>query len=48
MDGAVRFTSFFVKMCSYPVRMIQTGRVQAYALFVLAGVLMFFGYYAMR
>jgi NADH-quinone oxidoreductase subunit L len=48
VDGAVRLTSFAVKMLSYPVRVLQTGRVQAYALFVVAGVVMFFGYYLMR
>ena len=32
VDGAVRFGSFFVKMLSYPVCILQTGRVQAYAL----------------
>ena len=45
VDGAVRFTSFFVKMLSYPVCILQTGRVQAYAFFVVAGVLAFLGYY---
>jgi NADH-quinone oxidoreductase subunit L len=45
VDGLVRFTSFFVKMLSYPVCILQTGRVQAYALFVVVGVLAFFGYY---
>ena len=29
IDGTVRFTSFFVKMLSYPVCIVQTGRVQA-------------------
>ncbi len=37
VDGAVRFGSFFVKMLSYPVCMLQTGRVQAYAFFVVVG-----------
>jgi NADH-quinone oxidoreductase subunit L len=45
VDGAVRFTSFFVKMLSYPVCILQTGRVQAYALFVVVGAVVFFGYY---
>jgi NADH-quinone oxidoreductase subunit L len=45
VDGAVRFTSFFVKMLSYPVCILQSGRVQAYAFFVVIGVLAFFGYY---
>ena len=48
VDGAVRFTSFFVKLLSYPVCMLQTGRVQAYAFFVVIGVLAFFGYYIVR
>jgi NADH-quinone oxidoreductase subunit L len=48
IDGAVRFGSFFVKMLSYPVCILQTGRVQAYAFFVVIGALVFFGYYAVR
>src|SRR5207253_9206405 len=48
IDGAVRFSSFFVKMLSFPVCVLQPGRVQSYALLVLAGVLAFFGYYATR
>ena len=48
VDGAVRFGSFFVKMLSYPVCILQTGRVQAYAFFVVIGALVFFGYYVVR
>jgi NADH-quinone oxidoreductase subunit L len=48
VDGAVRFSSFAVKMLSYPVCLLQTGRVQAYAFFVVIGVLVFFGYYVVR
>ena len=48
IDGAVRFSSFFVKMLSYPVCILQTGRVQAYALFVVVGALAFLGYYVAR
>jgi NADH-quinone oxidoreductase subunit L len=48
VDGAVRFTSFFVKMLSYPVCILQTGRVQAYAFFVVVGVLAFLGYYVAK
>ena len=44
----MRFGSFFVKMLSYPVCILQTGRVQAYAFFVVVGVLAFFGYYVVR
>jgi len=45
VDGTVRFTSFFVKMLSYPACILQTGRVQAYALFMVVGALAFLGYY---
>ena len=45
IDGAVRFSSFFVKMLSYPVCILQTGRVQAYAFFMVIGALAMFGYY---
>jgi len=48
IDGAVRLGSFTVKMLSYPARIVQTGRVQAYALALVAGVLLFFSYYVMR
>jgi len=48
IDGAVRFGSFLVGMLSYPVCILQTGRVQTYALFVVLGVLAFFGYYVTR
>ncbi len=48
IDGAVRLTSFFVKMLSYPVCILQTGRVQAYAFFVVLGALAFLGYYIAR
>jgi NADH-quinone oxidoreductase subunit L len=48
VDGAVRLGSFIVKMLSYPVCILQTGRVQGYAFFVVIGVLVFFGYYIVR
>jgi len=48
IDGAVRLSSFSVRMLSYPVCLLQTGRVQAYAFFVVVGVLVFFGYYVVR
>jgi NADH-quinone oxidoreductase subunit L len=48
VDGAVRFTAFFVKMLSYPVCILQSGRVQTYAFFVVGGVLLMFGYYVVR
>ena len=48
IDGAVRLSAFIVKMLSYPVRLLQTGLVQAYALFIVLGVLIFFSYYLLR
>ena len=48
VDGAVRFTSFFVKLLSYPACLLESGRVQTYAFFVVVGVLAFFGYYVAR
>jgi NADH-quinone oxidoreductase subunit L len=48
VDGAVRFTAFFVKLLSYPTCLLQSGRVQTYAFFVVLGVLAFFGYYIAR
>ncbi|MGA9627357.1 MAG: NADH-quinone oxidoreductase subunit L [Bryobacteraceae bacterium] len=48
VDGAVRFGSFCVKMLSYPMCILETGRVQAYAFFVVVGVLAFLGYYIAR
>ncbi len=48
VDGTVRFTAFSVKLLSYPVCILQTGRVQAYAFFVVVGVLAFLGYYVAR
>jgi NADH-quinone oxidoreductase subunit L len=48
VDGFVRFSSFSVKMLSYPVCILETGRVQFYALVVVVGVLAFFGYYVTR
>ncbi len=48
IDGAVRLGSFSVKLLSYPVCLMQSGRVQAYALFVVVGFLAFLGYYVTR
>jgi NADH-quinone oxidoreductase subunit L len=48
IDGAVRLGSFAVKLLSDPVCRLQTGRLQTYAFFFVAGVLVFFGYYAVR
>jgi NADH-quinone oxidoreductase subunit L len=48
IDGAVRFSSFFVRMLSFPACILQTGRVQGYAFCILVGVLAFLGYYVTR
>jgi len=48
VDGLVRFTGFFVKMMSYPACILQSGRVQTYAFFVVVGVVVMFGYYVIR
>jgi len=45
IDGAVRLSSFLVKVASYPVRILHTGQVQSYALFIVVGAIVFFGYY---
>src|SRR5215831_13914939 len=44
VDGAVRLIGGFVKTVSWPVRLIQTGYVQNYALVMILGVLIFIGY----
>lgn len=36
---------FSVKLLSYPVRIVQTGLVQTYALLIVLGVLVFMAYY---
>jgi NADH-quinone oxidoreductase subunit L len=48
VDGAVRFTSFSVKLLSYPVCLLESGRVQTYAFFVVVGLLGFLGYFVAR
>ena len=48
VDGFVRFSSFFVKLLGYPVRLAQTGYVQSYALVFVAGVVAIIGYYFVR
>jgi NADH-quinone oxidoreductase subunit L len=45
VDGLVNMAARIVWFFSWPVRMLQTGRVARYALFMLAGVLVFLGYY---
>ena len=45
VDGLVNLSARIVWIFSWPVRMLQTGRVARYALFMLLGVLVFLGYY---
>jgi NADH-quinone oxidoreductase subunit L len=44
VDGLVRFIGGFIKTISWPIRLIQTGYVQNYALVMILGVLVFIGY----
>jgi len=44
VDGLVRFAGGFVKTSSWPVRLIETGYTQNYALVMILGVLVFVGY----
>jgi NADH-quinone oxidoreductase subunit L len=44
VDGLVRFIGGFIKTVSWPVRLIQTGYVQNYALVMVLGILVFIGY----
>jgi NADH-quinone oxidoreductase subunit L len=45
IDGLVNVGAYLVKACSYPARVLQTGLVQSYALFIVLGVLIFMAYY---
>ena len=47
IDGAVRALGFFTRVLSFPMRMIQTGFVQNYALVIVLGVIVL-GYYFIR
>jgi len=44
VDGLVRFVGGFIKTSSWPVRLIETGYTQNYALVMILGVLVFVGY----
>lgn len=48
VDGMVRFSSGFLRACSSPARALQSGMVQTYALFFIAGLLIALGYYLNR
>jgi NADH-quinone oxidoreductase subunit L len=45
VDGLVNLAARVVWILSYPVRMLQGGRVSGYALWMVVGVLVFLGYY---
>lgn len=45
VDGLVNLAARIVWVLSFPTRMLQTGRVSRYALYMLLGVLVFLGYY---
>lgn len=48
VDGAVRLLSFLVKAVSFPVRLLHTGSVQAYALVIVLGAAVLFTWYLVR
>ncbi len=48
VDGLVNLSGRIVWLFSFPVRLVQTGLVQSYALVIVLGVLAIFGYYLTR
>jgi NADH-quinone oxidoreductase subunit L len=48
IDGLVNLLGFTTKLFSYPMRVVQTGLVQNYALLITLGVLAFMAYYLVR
>jgi NADH-quinone oxidoreductase subunit L len=44
VDGLVRFAGGFVRTASWPVRLLETGYTQNYALLMVLGVLAFIGF----
>jgi NADH-quinone oxidoreductase subunit L len=48
VDGLVNLSAFTVRALSFPVRFLQTGFLENYALVFVLGVLAIFGYYWMR
>ncbi|MGB6546658.1 MAG: NADH-quinone oxidoreductase subunit L [Candidatus Acidiferrales bacterium] len=45
IDGLLNLGARIFWLISYPVRMLQTGRVGSYALLIVVGMLVFLGYY---
>jgi len=48
VDGLVNLSAFTVRALSFPVRFLQTGFLQSYALAFVLGLLAIFGYYWVR
>jgi NADH-quinone oxidoreductase subunit L len=45
VDGSVNLAARIVWLFSFPVRLVQNGLVQSYALLFMTGILLFLGYY---
>ena len=48
VDGLVNLLAIVTRALSLPVRLLQTGFVQGYALLIVLGVLTFVGYYLLH
>ncbi len=48
VDGLVNLSARIIWIFSFPVRLVQNGLVQSYALVIVVGVLLMFGYYLTR
>ena len=48
VDGLVNLGAFTVRALSFPVRFLQTGFLQSYALVFVLGLILIFGYYWVR
>jgi NADH-quinone oxidoreductase subunit L len=48
VDGLVNLSGRIIWIFSFPVRLVQNGLVQSYALVIVVGVLLMFGYYLTR
>jgi NADH-quinone oxidoreductase subunit L len=48
VDGLVNLGAFAVRALSFPIRFLQTGFLQSYALIFVLGVILIFGYYWVR
>jgi NADH-quinone oxidoreductase subunit L len=48
VDGLVNLSGRIIWLFSFPVRLVQNGLVQSYALLMVLGILVIFGYYLSR